>query len=89
MGEKAEDYEVGERAAIRELDGGCEAAKAEQLAADDLRGRRSRESMAELQAARDKLGDRLRAMHAGEEKDNLFAQWTELSQAIIEFRKES
>ena len=115
--EKADNYELEERAAIREFDAGMPRAEAEFRAGQEIAIRKAQENIQErrdqyhrqldeklkqqipeipegnlskIKALREKLeqiGNTMRAETDSARKDELFGQWKEIVNQIIELRK--
>jgi hypothetical protein len=99
MGQTNSNYEVDERAAIREFDASCPREKAEQLAAADVLERKGQQEIYERLQAQSSIeslqekwhstGERMRAETDPARKEKLFDEWMDLAAQINELRRES
>lgn len=90
-----ENYEIEERAAIREFDGHLSASDSEDFAADDIQQREKeltvegiKNLIKELQEKREKIGKEIMALKESERKKVLFEQWMQINKRILDLRKE-
>jgi len=89
MADEATDgYELGERAAIRQFDGGCEPARAEKEAAAELKQRAARDAaeatLPELRCCREQVRRAWLAETGPERQAELRGEWMDLSRRIAE-----
>jgi len=88
MGEN-DEYDVDERAAIREIEGGQEKDAAGKIAKQEVEKRNTKQQIQLLREKRDKVGAQMRAEEDPEKKRKLFDKWMALSSEIIESGKEA
>jgi len=99
--EKRENYELEERAAIREFDAGQSRTEAEFYARLEIEARDARQESNQLQPIPQKACSRIKALRKRREaiskqmgaakdekrKTKLFVKWMELTNQILELRK--